>query len=80
MTNYTPIAINNKPTNSMVHNTSSETNKASDNQEFPHMLLNPNFHYRIRNSPPLAPVLSFTNPAHIVPSYYYEDPLYHPPI
>jgi hypothetical protein len=38
MTNDTHIAITNQPTNSMEQNTSSEANKASGNQEFPHII------------------------------------------
>jgi hypothetical protein len=33
---------------------------------------NPNVHYRVRNSPPLVPILCQMNSFHNVPSYFFN--------
>jgi hypothetical protein len=38
-------------------------------QEFPKMLWNPKFHYRVHKSPPLALILHQVSPVYTIPSY-----------
>jgi len=46
----------------MEHNPSSEANSHLASQEIPLLLYNPKFRYRVRKSPPLAPILSQMHP------------------
>jgi hypothetical protein len=41
-------------------------------QEIPNILRDPKVRYRVRNSPPLVPILSQINPAHILPSHFLK--------
>jgi hypothetical protein len=49
-----------------------EVNSHSASQEIPRLLWNPKVHYRVRNSPPLTPVLSQMHPVHSFPSYFLK--------
>jgi hypothetical protein len=50
-------------TNSMKHS-SYKTNNLSASQKIPHLLRGLTLHHRVRNRPPLVPILSQINPIH----------------
>jgi len=52
----------------MVHSPSSEANWFAASKEIPHILRNPNVHYRNHKRPPLVSTLGQTKPVHI-PKY-----------
>jgi len=49
-----------------------EANRPSANQEIPHVLCNPNVHYRIHNSSQRLPILSLIIPVHNSPSHFLK--------
>jgi hypothetical protein len=57
---------------SMEQSPSSEVNRFAANQEIPHILWNPNVHYRIHKYPPPVFVLSQLNPVHTSTSYFMK--------
>ena len=56
----------------MAQSSSWEANRFSASQEIPHILLNPNVHYCIQNSPPPVPILSQINPFHAPLSHFFK--------
>ena len=49
-----------------------EANWFAASQEIPHILWNPNVHYRTHKRPPTVPILGQPNPVHIPTSYLLE--------
>jgi hypothetical protein len=47
----------------------------SDGREIPHLLQNPKVHERVHNSPPLDPILSQFNPAHMLRLHFSQNHL-----
>jgi len=56
----------------MQHSPPSETNRFSASQGIPHILWNPKVRYRIHNSPPPVPILSYLDPVHASTSYFMK--------
>ena len=52
------------------HSSSWETNRFSASQEIPHILWNPNGHYRTQKRPPPVFIPSQINPVHVSPSHF----------
>jgi hypothetical protein len=66
------IIWRNTPTYSMNQSSSWKPNGSSAGQEIPHILWNPNVHYRIHKCPPPVPILSQIDPAHASPSHFLK--------
>jgi hypothetical protein len=64
------ISHKHKLTNSMEQSSFWEANSQSATQEIYRLLLEPNDHYRVHNSPPMVPVLNQMHPVHHFPSYF----------
>jgi len=54
----------------MRHILSSEANRFSASQEFPHILWNPKVHYRLLKCPPPLPIQSQLDPVHNRTSHF----------
>jgi hypothetical protein len=59
-------------THSMEHSPSWEANRFAASQEIPHILWNPNVHYRIHRCPLPVPVLSQLDPVHTHTSHFLK--------
>jgi hypothetical protein len=49
-----------------------DSNRFAASLEIPHILWNPNFHYRIHKRPPTVSILSQLNPVHTPTSYFLK--------
>jgi hypothetical protein len=70
MFNFTHLRRPYYTPNSMEMSPSREAASCAAAQEFPNILWNPQVHQRVRNIPPLAPILSQGNPVHTTPSHF----------
>ena len=59
-------------TYSIQHSPSWEANRFSSSQEIPHILRNPNVHYRIHKFPLTVPILSQLDPVHTLTSHFLK--------